>query len=106
MIVHPCQLLVDRLLRQPNRGIRYLACLLAGVNRTVTQALLFHQMGAIYRTMVGRNPFIIQGIIELVSGPPSNGEKEASVARTNYGIPSVCGIYYFEVEIQGKEQKA
>ncbi|PPQ67376.1 hypothetical protein CVT25_005955 [Psilocybe cyanescens] len=39
-------------------------------------------------------------------GPPSNGEKEASVARTNYGIPSVCGIYYFEVEIQGKEQKA
>ncbi|KAH9486651.1 Ran-binding protein 10 [Psilocybe cubensis] len=42
----------------------------------------------------------------LYHGPPSNGEKDASVARTNYPAPPLCGIYYFEVEIQGKEQKS
>ncbi|KAF4623284.1 hypothetical protein D9613_002023 [Agrocybe pediades] len=39
-------------------------------------------------------------------GPSCSGDKEGSSARANHKIPPACGIYYYEVEIMGKEQKA
>ncbi|KDR85244.1 hypothetical protein GALMADRAFT_233989 [Galerina marginata CBS 339.88] len=39
-------------------------------------------------------------------GPSSNADKDAAAARANHPIPLACGIYYFEVEMLGKEQKA
>ncbi|KAF8973823.1 concanavalin A-like lectin/glucanase domain-containing protein [Flammula alnicola] len=39
-------------------------------------------------------------------GPSCNGDKDAAAARTIHPIPPACGIYYFEIEVLGKEQKA
>ena len=30
----------------------------------------------------------------------------AALARTNHPIPPACGIYYYEIELLGKSQKA
>lgn len=38
-------------------------------------------------------------------GSSLNGDKDAASARTIHPIPQACGIYYFEVEILGKDQK-
>ncbi|KAF9478718.1 SPRY-domain-containing protein [Pholiota conissans] len=38
-------------------------------------------------------------------GTSLNGDKDAASARTIHPIPPGCGIYYFEVEILGKDQK-
>ncbi|KAF5311882.1 hypothetical protein D9619_003081 [Psilocybe cf. subviscida] len=35
-----------------------------------------------------------------------NGDKDAAAARTTISIPPACGIYYYEVEILGKEAKS
>jgi len=40
------------------------------------------------------------------TGPSSSGEKDAASARTTHSIPPACGIFYYEVEILGKEQKS
>lgn len=47
-------------------------------------------------------------ILELITitGASFSGDKDAAAARTAYSIPPACGIYYYEVEILGKEQKA
>lgn len=42
----------------------------------------------------------------IILGPSNNSDKDAAAARANHPIPPACGIYYFEVEILGKEQKA
>ncbi|KIM84722.1 hypothetical protein PILCRDRAFT_67832 [Piloderma croceum F 1598] len=39
------------------------------------------------------------------NGPSSSGDKEAAAARTDYPIPTACGIFYYEVEILSKGQK-
>ena len=39
-------------------------------------------------------------------GAMFTGEKDAAAACTVHPIPPACGVYYFEVEILGKEQKA
>ncbi|KJA29365.1 hypothetical protein HYPSUDRAFT_50788 [Hypholoma sublateritium FD-334 SS-4] len=39
-------------------------------------------------------------------GPSTNSEKDAAAARTLHHIPPACGIYYYEVEITAKDQKA
>jgi hypothetical protein len=41
---------------------------------------------------------------DTVSGT-SCGDKDAAAARTIHPIPPACGIYYYEVEILGKEHK-
>ncbi|EAU92947.2 ran-binding protein 10 [Coprinopsis cinerea okayama7 len=41
----------------------------------------------------------------VYNGSSTNGDKDGAAARANYPIPPVCGIYYYEVEIRGKEQK-
>lgn len=35
-----------------------------------------------------------------------NGDKDGASARTDAPIPPACGVYYFEVEIRGKELKS
>ncbi|CAA7260010.1 unnamed protein product [Cyclocybe aegerita] len=42
----------------------------------------------------------------IFNGPSCSAEKEAASARTIYPIPRACGIFYYEVEILGKDQKA
>ncbi|KAF8167856.1 hypothetical protein B0H34DRAFT_792533 [Crassisporium funariophilum] len=40
------------------------------------------------------------------NGGQTNSDKDAASARTVHPIPPACGIYYFEIEIGGKEQKS
>ncbi len=49
--------------------------------------------------------FHITGL-NVTVGSSANSEKDAAAARTLHPIPPACGIYYYEVEIMGKEQKA
>lgn len=43
---------------------------------------------------------------ELSYQGTSCGDKDAAAARTIHPIPPACGIYYYEVEILGKEHKS
>ncbi|KAH6917149.1 ran-binding protein 10 [Coprinopsis sp. MPI-PUGE-AT-0042] len=42
----------------------------------------------------------------VYNGSSTNGDKDGATVRANHPIPPVCGIYYYEVEILGKEQKS
>ncbi|KAF9535767.1 hypothetical protein CPB83DRAFT_842299 [Crepidotus variabilis] len=39
-------------------------------------------------------------------GQTASGDKDAASARTTHPIPPACGIFYYEVDILGKEQKS
>lgn len=51
----------------------------------------------------------LQDITDVLTGThfilAGNGDKDGASARTDIPIPPACGIYYYEVEIRGKDQK-
>lgn len=50
--------------------------------------------------------FMIKPWTHFDIGALFTGEKDAATTCTVHPIPPACGVYYFEVEILGKEQKA